>query len=151
MPVPTLRSRVITAADVQADPTAQEGSYLSKVVRYIPGEVVAAYLVAYNALAAAPKVPLETILWIVVGVLTLVTPFWILFATADPNKPRPYYQAVAAMISFVIWVFALPASPFAMQSWYQPVYGFLMLLLGTFLMPILEKVFVKPSSPALPV
>jgi FtsH-binding integral membrane protein len=132
----TLRSRVITAADAKADPKAEESSYLAKVVRYIPGEIVAAYLVAYNALAAAPNVPLETILWIVVGVLTLVTPFWILFATADPAKPRPYYQAVAAMVSFVIWAFA-------MQSWYQPVYGFLMLILGTFLMPILEKVFVR--------
>jgi hypothetical protein len=142
----TLRSRVITAADARADPTAQESSYLAKVVRYIPGEVVAAYLVAYNALAAAPKVPLETVLWIVVAVLTVITFFWIMYATADPNKPKPYFQAIAAMISFVIWVFALPSSPFAMQSWYQPVYGFLMLLLGTFLMPILEKVFVRPSS-----
>jgi hypothetical protein len=141
--MPTLRPRAITAADVRADPSAEESSYLAKVVRYIPGEIVAAYLVAYNALASAPKVPLGTVLWIVVGVLTVVTPFWILYATADPNKPRPVFQAIAAMLSFVIWVFALPASPFAMQAWYQPVYGFLMLILGTFLMPILEKAFVK--------
>jgi hypothetical protein len=137
---------VITAADVKADPTVEESSYLAKVVRYIPGEIVAAYLVAYNALAAAPGVPLETVLWIVVGVLTVVTPFWILYAAADPAKPRPVFQAVAAMLSFVIWVFALPQSPFAMQAWYQPVYGFLMLLLGTFLMPILEKAFVRRSA-----
>lgn len=142
----TLRPRAITAADAQADPTAQQSSYLAKVVRYIPGEIVAAYLVAYNALAAASKVPLETILWIVVAVLTVVTPFWIMYATADPMKPKPYFQAVAATISFIIWIFALPASPFAMQSWYQPVYGFLMLILGTFLMPILEKVFVKSGA-----
>ncbi len=141
--MPAIRPRAITAVDAAADPSAQESGYLAKVVRYIPGEIVAAYLAAYNALATATGVPLQTVLWIVVAALTILAPIWILYATADPNKPRPVFQAAAATLGFVFWVFAIPGNPFSFLSWYQPVYGFLLLILGTFMMPILEKVFVK--------
>ena len=144
--MPAIRPRAINAADAASDPSAQENSYLAKVVRYIPGEIVAAYLAAYNALVTASNIPLQTVLWIVVGVLIVLTPIWILYATSDSDKPRPTFQAVAATLSFVIWVFAIPGNPFSAFSWYRPVYGFLLLILGTFIMPILEKVFVKPIN-----
>jgi hypothetical protein len=134
-----IRPRVMTASDAAMDPSVQEDSYLAKVVRYIPGEIVAAYLAAYNALKQAANIDLQTLLWIVSGVLLFITPFWILFATRDPNKPRPYVQAVGAMFGFAIWVFAMPDGPFSFQTWYRPVYGSLVLILGTFLMPLLEK------------
>jgi hypothetical protein len=149
---------VITAADAAADPTATEDSYLAKVVRYIPGEVVAAYLAAYNALKAAapaasaaaqtpppPGIPFEKVLWGVVVVLGVLTPFWILYATNDPAKPRPTFQAAAATFAFLVWVFAIPEGPFSSLSWYNPVYGLLGLILSTFLIPLAEKIFVKPS------
>ena len=139
----TIRPRAITAADAAVDPSAHESSYLAKVIRLIPAEIVAAYLAAYNALASAAGIPLQTVLWIVVAVLTILTPVWILYATTDPNKPRPTFQAGAATLSFMIWIFAIPESPLSTLPWYRPVYGFLLLILGTFLMPILEKVFVK--------
>ena len=148
--MPTLRPRVMTALDAATDPTVTENTYLAKVIRYIPGETVAAYMAAYNALAAAQGVPLQTVLWIVVAVLTILTPFWILYATADPNKPRPIFQAAIAPVSFLFYVSAIPGNPLSLQSWYQPVYGFLLLILGTFLIPILEKVFVRPSAVVVP-
>jgi len=138
-----IRPRAITAADAAVDPSEQESSYLAKVIHLIPAEIVAAYLAAYNALAGAANIPLQTVLWIIVAVLTILTPVWILYATADPNKPHPIFQAGAATLSFLIWIFAIPESPFSILPWYRPVYGFLLLILGTFLMPILEKVFVK--------
>ncbi len=143
--MPTLRPRAITARDAAADPSTPESGYLAKVVRYIPGEIVAAYLAAYNAVATASGVPTQTVLWIIAIVLTVLTPVWILYATADPTKPRPVFQAVAATLGFIFWVFAIPGNPFSFMAWYQPVYGFLVLILGTFLMPLLEKVFVKPA------
>jgi len=122
----------------------------TKVIRYIPDEIVAAYLAAYNALVAAANIPLQTVLRIVVVVLTILTPIGILYATDDPSKPRPTFQALAATLSFVIWVFAIPGNPFSLLSWYQPVYGFLLLILGTFVIPILERVFVRPSQVVVP-
>jgi hypothetical protein len=140
----TLRSRVTTAADVKADPTTKEDSYLAKVVRYIPGEIVAAYLAAYNALKAAEGgIPFGTVLWIVAIALGVVTPFWTLYAANDPGKPRPYFQAGAATVGFAVWVFAIPQGPFSSIGWYNPVYGFLVLIFSTLVIPIVEKVVVR--------
>lgn len=139
----TLRSRVTTAADVKADPTAKEDSYLAKVVRYIPGEIVAAYLGAYNALRAAVGIPFTGLLWGVVAVLGVLTPLWILYAANDPGKPRPIFQAIAATFAFVVWVFAIPQGPFSGLSWYNSVYGSLALILSTLLIPLVEKIAVK--------
>ena len=140
----TLRSRVTTAVDAAKDPSAKEDSYLAKVVRYIPGEIVAAYLATYNALKAAAGIPFTAVLWGVVAVLGVLTPFWIIYATSDPAKPRPTFQACAATFAFIVWVFAIPEGPFSDLSWYNSVYGFLALMLSTFLIPLVEKIVVKP-------
>lgn len=139
----TLRSRVITAADARADSTAREDSYLAKVVRYIPGEIVAAYLAAANALQAAHGPHLARDLGVVTAVLTLLTPFWILYATRDSAKPLPVFQAGAATFAFVVWVFAIPQGPFSTLPGFEPVYGTLALLFSTFVIPIVEKMLIK--------
>ncbi len=144
--IKTLRSRVTTAADAATDPSIKEDSYLAKVVRYIPGEIVAAYIAAYNALKAASGIPFAKMLWGLVVVLGVLTPFWILYATNDPMKPRPTFQAVAATIAFTVWVFAIPEGPFSNLRWYNPVYGFLALIFGTFIIPVVERIVVKPKT-----
>ncbi|MFX0199207.1 MAG: hypothetical protein ACFFCW_24050 [Candidatus Hodarchaeota archaeon] len=139
----TLRPRVYTARDAAIDSETKEDGYLAKVVKYIPGEITAAYVAATGALETAKAtVPLETMLWVVAAVLFVLTPIWILVATAEPNKPRPVFHAVAAPIAFACWVFAL-GGPFAFQRWYVPVYGTLVLILATFVVPIAERAFVK--------
>ncbi len=142
----TLRSRVITAADVEADPNKTESSYLGKVVRYIPGEIVAAYLAAYNGLRAASGIPFEQLLWGVAAVLLAATPFWILYATKDPDLPPTTFQAGASTLAFAVWVFAIPEGPFAGFDWYNTVYGSLALIAYTLLVPLAERAIVKPRS-----
>jgi len=140
------RPRVYTARDAAVDPTKKEDSYLAKVVKYIPGEIVAAYVAASGALESAQNgVKLETALWVVMAVLLVLTPIWILIATAEPNKPRPVFQAVAGAVAFASWVFAL-GGPFKFYQWYVSVYGTLVLILVTLVMPIAEKLFVKIRS-----
>lgn len=139
----TIRSRVVTAADVAADSSLNEDSYAAKVVRYIPGEVVAAYLALSGMVVAAQGIPTNIVLWVITAILFVITPFWILYAANVPGKPRPVFQAVSATLSFIIWVFAL-GGPFASQDWYHPVYGSILLVLATLLMPLLEKIFVRP-------
>lgn len=134
-----LRPRVRTARDAACDASVGEDAYLTKVVKYIPAEVVAAYVAASRALQGAEgEIPLETLLWAVTIVLAALTPLWILFAAADPGKPRPDFQAGAATAAFVCWVFAL-GGPFELQPWYRPVYGTLVLILATLVMPLIEK------------
>lgn len=142
----TLRPRVISAAEAAADPGATEDSYLAKLIKYIPGEIVAAYIAAYDALTGVSDVPIQTAQWVVAAVLTVLTPFWVLYAAGAPGKTRPVFQAMAATLAFVIWMFAMPAGPFSHFPWYRSVYGFLALLLATLLFPLAEKVVARPPK-----
>lgn len=139
-----LRPRVFTARDVAGDPSVQQDSYLAKVVKYIPGEIVAAFVATEGILSSA-DVPKEAVMWIVVGLLVVLTPVWTLVATNAPGKPKPIFQAVAATFAFVVWVFAL-GGPFVFQPWYNPAYGSLALIFATLIIPLAENIFVRPSG-----
>lgn len=141
------RPRVYTARDAAFDAGTAEDAYLTKIVKYIPAEIVVAYVAASRALEGAKdQVPLETMLWIVTGVLLALTPVWMLFAAAEPGRPRPTFQASAATLAFACWVFAL-GGPFEFQAWYRPVHGTLVLVLVTLVIPLAEKVLM-PARPA---
>lgn len=143
-----LRPRVTTAKDAALDPAAKEDSYVGKVVKYIPAEVVAAYVAATGAVkSAGAGAPSATLLWIVAAALCVITPIWVLVAAAEPGKPRPAFQAGAATAAFACWVFAL-GGPFELAPWYRPVYGTLVLIFATLVIPLIEKAFIKPSGPA---
>jgi uncharacterized BrkB/YihY/UPF0761 family membrane protein len=141
-----IRSRVINAVEAAASPGAKEDSYWTKVVTYIPGEIVAAYLAAFNALKGVDDIPLRELLWGVSAVLLVLAPFWTLFAASDPDRPRPYFQAGAAAIAFAAWVFAMPQGPFSYLGWYRNVYGTLALIFFTLVIPLLEKMFVRAAA-----
>jgi len=142
-----LRPRVRTARDAACDASIGEDAYLTKVVKYIPAEVVAAYVAASRALEGATgQVPLETLLWVITAVLAALTPLWTLFAASEPGKPRPAFQAGAATAAFICWVFAL-GGPFEQLRWYRPVYGTLVLILATLVMPLAERAVLGPRGP----
>ena len=138
-----LRPRVYTSKDASLDPAVSEDTYFGKVVKYIPAEIVAAYVAASGALrSAAGQVPLEAWLWVVGAALLVLTPIWVLVAAAEPGRPRPTFQAGAATVAFACWVFAL-GGPFEFQVWYRPVYGTLVLIFVTLLIPLAEKAVVR--------
>jgi len=138
-----LRPRVYTSKDASLDPAVSEDTYFGKVVKYIPAEIVAAYVAAAGALRSAEdQVPLEACLWVVAAALLVLTPIWVLVAAAEPGRPRPAFQAGAAALAFVCWVFAL-GGPFEFQTWYKPVYGTLVLIFVTLIIPIVEQTVVK--------
>lgn len=121
----------------------KSNSYLSKVVSYIPGEIVAAYVAATGALEQAKdSVPVEILLWVVAGVLLLLTPVWILATARDQHQRYPVFSATAGTLAFACWVFAL-GGPFAYRPWYQPVYGTLALSFVTLIIPLAESMVVS--------
>ena len=142
----TIRSRVITSAEAAADSNMREGTYAQKVVRYIPGEVVATYLALSGIVMTATGIPTALIMWLVTGALIVLTPVWTLYATDIPGKPRPWFQAAASTVAFAVWALTIGGS-ILFASWYQPVYGSILLILCTFVIPLFEKVFVKPTAP----
>lgn len=104
--------------------------YLDRVVKYIPADIVAAYVFASGAIAASTVDDPEILLWIVSGVLAVITPIWILRMASSAGKPAPKTQAIVSLGAFCVWVFAL-GGPFAETSWYDPLYGSLLLVFYT--------------------
>jgi hypothetical protein len=144
----SLRPRVITPRDlavVVASKTARDvpvpspDRYLSKLVKYIPVEIVAAYLAGEGVIEGMASPPSPNVLWIWWGFLVVLSPFWIAFATRTPGLPVAWFQTLVAPVAFTAWVFGM-GGPFAATWSYSPAYGSLVLIAATLLIPLLEGV-----------
>jgi hypothetical protein len=137
-------SRRVITSQLQATGTGTAGvdGYFDKIVKYIPADIIGAWVFAAGAINAATDVPSTPLLWIVFSVLLLVTPLWMLRWTRQPGKPPTVIQAVIATLAFAVWVFAL-GGPFAKMGFYRPLYGSLLLALYTLLVPM-----INPPDPA---
>ena len=145
-----LRPRAISERDtkimdVRAD--AREDSYVTKLIKYIPGESVAAYLAATAIVGtAAAEIPIRTVLWIIASCLFVFTFLWQLFGAGGKEEglPLPFYQAIVSTIAFAIWVSVASGNILIGAGWH-PVYGSLLAMAITLFVPLLEKVFVRPN------
>ncbi len=125
-------------------------TYIEQVVKYIPSEIVAAYLFLDGILKSSEKVT-ETFFWGVFLFLLAATPAYIWAITAEKEEctgkvRKPAWdQIVISFFSFAVWVFAI-GGPFTYLSWYHPVYGSSLLVLFTFLPPIISKIICRSSA-----
>ncbi len=138
----TLRPRVVNKADVAADSALKEDNYVQKVVRYIPGEVAAAYMTASGLVIAATGIPTMLILWIVIAAVGVVSVPWLYLATRVAGKRAPIYQIAVGVVAYCCWVFALHGS-LLFPGWYHGLYGALILIFFTLAAPLIERVFVR--------
>lgn len=107
--------------------------YLTKLIKYIPSEVVALYIALYGiASAAKEEISFVFISWLifVIGIIGTVLYLW------RVAKVSHCLQLIISTIAFVVWVFAL-GGPFSSLPWYHPVYGALLLPVYTFFIPII--------------
>lgn len=115
--------------------------YMSRVLKHIPSEIVMVYITvdgvlrtSYNPNVWAEREMLQTLLWIVLGVLTVLTPFW-LNRVMRVKRPE---QLFISTLSVPVWLFAL-GGPFALQDWYQPAFGAIVLPFYTLIIPIISR------------
>ncbi|MBV9085381.1 MAG: hypothetical protein JOZ62_22115 [Acidobacteriaceae bacterium] len=121
--------------------------YLTKLVAYIPTEIIAAYVAVSGFIKGAPPSVQPTYFWIVAALLLFLTPVWILETAQEQGKPRPLGQAAAAFVAFAAWVFATggPFNQFLYdekknpQGWYYPSVGSIVLVLVCLCLPMLER------------
>lgn len=125
-------------------------SYVDQVLKYIPSEIVAAFLFMDGILRSSGK---ATVLyfWLIFIFLLAITPFYIWAVTSEKvestgaaRKPA-WDQIIISFFSFAVWVFAI-GGPFKFLSWYDPAYGSTSLVLFTFLPPIISKIISRASS-----
>ena len=142
---------VLRAKSQDAPPDSKPtDSYGEKLLRYIPADIVAAWVALTGILAqAAADVPIW-LSWAVLGALLALTPFYVCFVKTDPAglAISKTFHWVTACLAFVSWVFAM-GGPFATLAWYKPVFGSVLLVIVTLVIPVLERFFVKgPIAPS---
>lgn len=131
-------------------PETREVSYIEKIIRYIPGPHVTAYMFLDGVLKEQPidfRIPLY---WVVFFTILILTPLYVLyrptFIVFWNEPPSRSFHAIAASVSFVVWVFAL-GGPFAatFPHLYRPCFGTVLLVLTTLAIPVLERIALKTS------
>lgn len=125
-------------------------SYFEKLVRYIPADILAAY-VAITGITASVNPPLW-LGWGVFGALLALTPLYVCYVKTTPKGfvSSKIFHWVTACLAFSSWVFAM-GGPFATFTWYQPYLGSVVLILTTLIIPVLEGQFYPcNTTPAVP-
>ncbi len=113
-----------------------ENPYKDRLLKLIPSEIVAAYLVIEGLIpekaSTAPWVSLGATL-----ILLVLIPFY-MTRIMEVKVPR---QILFTMVSFMVWVYAL-GGPFAYYGLYTGYIGSVILVLWTLLIPF----FYKPQD-----
>ncbi len=112
-------------------------SYISRLLKNIPSEIIAAYL-ALDGLLKSKIVSINAsiLLWIIFAVLLVATPFWMIFV----EKTKMYRQVVFATISFIVWVMVIGSGPFETLGGYDTIIGSILLIICTAIVfPIVSK------------
>ena len=117
-------------------PPVEFDSYFDKAVKYIPADIVAAWVAVTGLVSSARDVPRQTILWVAFGIGLLVTALWTWKQAAAPGRRPPVTQAIISTGAFAVWVFAL-GGPFQHVPG-QPVYGSLLLILYTLVVALID-------------
>lgn len=123
-----------------------EDNYLSKLIKYIPSEIVAAYI-SLRAIVSDDTVNqiMSIDYYAVIFYLTLIiTPIYTYVTTYETDKEKPIFHTVAATIAFVFWVYAL-GDYFAesLNNFHDYKLAAILLIFVTLVIPLAEKIFLN--------
>lgn len=91
-------------------------TYFDKVVKYIPGDVVAAWVAVTGLVKMAPS---STLLWVSFVFGLVLTAAWTWKQTTVAGQPAAIRQILISTAAFAVWVYALGA-PFDSLGWTTP-------------------------------
>jgi hypothetical protein len=121
--------RRIETVDLQAitGEARPADSYFDRVVKYVPSDVVGAWVAVTTLLKSAHGIRQDVVLWICFAVGVVVTAVWTWRQTQAEGQTALVIQVIVSTLAFIVWVFAL-GDPFARLSFYNPVFGSLALI-----------------------
>jgi hypothetical protein len=122
--------RIITSEFQAKGTSVKIDTYFDRVIKYIPADIVGAWIAVTGLVSSAGNVPKGTILWVAFVCGIALTCLWTLRQTSEPKKRAAITQTIISTVAFMVWVFAL-GGPFATLAFYSPLYGSLLLILYT--------------------
>ncbi len=102
--------------------------YKERLLKLIPSEIIAAYLVVSGI------IPEDSLKWgtlIVSAVLLVLVPFYLI----KFQKVKPIGQIIFTMISFIVWLYSI-RGPFGPWGLHEPWIGSVVLILWTLVIPL---------------
>ncbi|MCZ6835463.1 MAG: hypothetical protein O7G85_06790 [Planctomycetota bacterium] len=100
--------------------------YFERVGKYVPGEVLVAYMTLVSLAATSPN--LKGILdWVAFGLCLVMTPVYFKLMS---NRTDPWVvQGVVSFIAFAVWAYALGSGAWTGHPWHdQTVAAFLLVV-----------------------
>ncbi|KST65528.1 hypothetical protein [Mastigocoleus testarum] len=133
-------SRRITTTQYQsALPAKQIDTYFDKVIKYIPADIVGAW-VAVNGLikgADITEVSKNIVLWTAFVIGIVITALWTHKQTQEPKKVTAITQIVISTGAFIVWVYA-SGGPFTTAHLYNPTYGSILLIFYSLIVALIN-------------
>jgi hypothetical protein len=127
-------------ADAPTSPSSAAADYLERVAKYIPGEILAAY-VALNGFVAVASPGRRVWLYALSFVVCLVfTPLY-LWKMAVPGKPKALHLFIATA-AFALWAYSL-GGLFTELKIHDPVIASILLVIFSIM-----SGFAQPTAPA---
>jgi hypothetical protein len=115
----------------------QVDGYFDKLIKYIPTEIVGAWIAITGLIKSNSDLPENTLLWVLFVVFIGLTVVYIAKQTAEQHKPPATMQIAISTGAFIVWAFAL-GEPFSSLDFYRPVYGSLLLILYDLVVPLID-------------
>ncbi len=116
----------------------QIDTYFDRFVKYIPTDIIFAWVATLGFINSSASIPKNALLWIMFALFTLITAAWTLKQTHIPGTPPAITQTIISTGAFIVFAFAI-GKPFEVLSFYKPVYGSILL---TLYMPLVS--FIIP-------
>ena len=113
-----VEERVVTAGAGRlrsGDAGSDTKEYLERVAKYVPAEIIAAYISASGAATAAQNA--RALLILIFVICVICTP---LYVTRFTNtKKESWTNSIMAVLAFVVWAYATGGSLFTHLGWYD--------------------------------
>jgi hypothetical protein len=126
----------VAAAPATRSSAVEIDTYFDKVVKYIPADIVGAWVAVTGLVSSASGIDRQMVLWVAFGIGLILTAWWTLRQTALPGRPPAVTQVIISTGAFAVWVFAL-GGPFQHVPG-QQVYGSLLLILYTLVVALIN-------------
>jgi len=133
-----------------AGDSADVDSYLDKVVKYVPSDVIAAWMTASTILKGQNHHPSKSLLWIVFSVGLVACCLWTygqIYRT-QKDKMIASIQTVVSSLAFIVWVYAFDGPFPDLLGWYRPYLASLILIGFTLLAGAIPPDIFNNSSKA---
>lgn len=120
----------------RADANVEVKSYLDRLLKMIPGEVIALYVLGTGVIPAGDSA--VVVVWSFICIFAVISVrAW---GTADRSngETTDWVMVIISTVAFIIWLYNL-GGPFAVYDLYVPYIGTLVALAYTFFIPIFYK------------